>query len=55
MCFAASLPRPELAPVMMTVLLAKETDGLGIFRMNCVWMKSPKEGMVVGFQGYMVW
>lgn len=47
MCFAASLPRPELAPVMMTVLEANEAVGLGILRMSRVWTKLPKEGMIV--------
>jgi hypothetical protein len=31
---------------MMTVLEENEAVGLGILRMNCVWMKLPKEGMI---------
>jgi hypothetical protein len=29
-CFAASLPRPELTPMMMTVFETKEVVGIGI-------------------------
>ena len=51
-CFAASLPRPEEAPVIITVFPVKGIVGLGMLIRSWTLKKSRAERAMVGVDVY---